>query len=228
MADLIDTRGGEGGSRLAAALRARAPGPWRIVACPLIGFRTLGASVPAGTVPIFTSARGAAACGPGTGPAWCVGPRTAEVARARGWDPLDGGGTAEALVRAVLGAPGTGPLLHVRGRHARGEVARTLRAAGRQADEIVAYEQPLLDPPQAAIRALRSDRALVVPLLSPRGAAHFAALARNASAPLHIVALSAAVADGWGGPVAAVSDRPDLPSLAAAAAPLLVAGGRGG
>ncbi|PRY93183.1 uroporphyrinogen-III synthase [Hasllibacter halocynthiae] len=229
MPDLLNTREGGDGPRLERAFRALAPGGWRAVPCPLIGFRpTGGVLVPEGAVPVFTSAKGVRSVPGGAGPAWGVGPHTAEVARAAGWDAREGEGDAASLVAAILRAPPVpGPFLHVRGRHARAEVAALLRGGGREASEVVAYDQPLLEPPEEARRALRGAAPLVVPLLSPRAAAHFAALAGNACAPLHIVALSRAVAEAWGRPVAAVADRPELASLAEAAAPLLV-GGAGG
>ena len=228
MPDLLNTRLGKDAARLEGALRERAPGPWRSVPCPLIGFEPAGVAVPLGAIPIFTSAKGVLSASPGTGPAWCVGPRTAEVARGRGWAARIGGGTADALLEAVLAVPPEGFLLHVRGEHARGDLAARLRDRGRDAREVVAYRQPFLPLSDAASKALSDVGTLVVPLLSPRAGAHFGQIARNARAPLHIVALSAAVAEAWGGPVAALADRPEIEALAVSAAPLLVAGGARG
>lgn len=126
-------------------------------------------------------------------PAWCVGPRTAEAARAGGLVAVEAGPDAEALLAALLAARPGGPLLHLRGEHARGGLAARLRAAGLEACESVAYRQVALEPTEAARRALDGARPLLVPLFSPRSAALFVAWAPQA--PLHVVAMSEAVAE---------------------------------
>lgn len=160
---------------------------------------------------ILTSENGAARAG-GLGlralPAWCVGPRTAAVARAQGLDPVEAGPDVEALLAALFAARPPGPLLHLRGEHAQGEVAARLRAAGIEAREAVAYRQEALPATQEARAALDARGLLVVPLFSPRSAALLAGW--HPRAPLRVVAPSEAVAR------AAAALRPERLDLAAA------------
>jgi uroporphyrinogen-III synthase len=145
---------------------------------------------------ILTSENGAARAGDlGLAgiPAWCVGARTAAVARSQGLDAVEAGPDAEALLKRLLQLAPSGPLLHLRGEHARGDLATRLRAAGLDAWECVAYRQAALPPTPEARRALGGAAPLLVPLFSPRSAALLAAW--QPGAPLHVVALSEAVAE---------------------------------
>jgi uroporphyrinogen-III synthase len=93
---------------------------------------------------ILTSENGAARAGElGLAglPAWCVGPRTAQAAREAGLEAVEAGPDAEGLLAALLAARPQGPLLHLRGEHARGDLAPRLRAGGLEAREAVAYAQ---------------------------------------------------------------------------------------
>ena len=132
--------------------------------------------------------------------ALCVGDRTAAAARAIGLDATSASGTADDLVEAVLATPDTGPLLHLRGAEARGEIAKRISAEGRQIDEAIIYEQmPEKLSPEANLM-LAGARSIVLPLFSPRSAALLGIASERASAPLRIVALSAAVVEHWSGP----------------------------
>ena len=149
--------------------------------------------------------------------AWCVGPRTATAARAAGFLPRDGGGTAQALIdRLVAERPG-GVLLYLRGREVRVDVAAQLAAAGLTCVDRVAYDQrprPLSDAARAALRT--PGRPCVLPVFSP---ATGAALARSGpfAAALHVIAMSPDVAES----VAAldvssldIAARPDAEAMA--------------
>ena len=170
---------------------------------------------------IFTSGNGVRALGPGQPldgrRAWAVGGATAAAVRAAGAECRVAGGDAKALVAQILAGPDDGPYLHLRGRHARGDVAAQLRAAGRRADEAVVYDQqerPLSAP---ALAALRGADPVVLPLFSPRSAALVAAAAGQIRAPLHVVALSAAVAAAWNGDAGVeIAAAPDAGSMARA------------
>lgn len=152
-------------------------------------------TVPAGL--ILTSENGAEAAGrlglpPGL-PAWCVGTRTAEVARAAGFAAINADGDAEVLQRAILSAPDAGPLLHLRGDHARGDIVPRLRAAGRAARDIVVYRQEDRPLSAEAKAVLAGPARVVLPLYSPRTATIIADQGPF-SAPLHVIAISPAVA----------------------------------
>ncbi|MBF9030639.1 uroporphyrinogen-III synthase [Rhodobacterales bacterium HKCCE3408] len=186
--------------------------------------------VPTGAVPsldgigalIFTSENGVRVFADASGerdlPAWCVGPRTEAVARDLGFDPRAGGGDAAALVTTILAAPDDGPLLHLRGAHARGEIAERLRAAGRDAREAVIYRQEERAPDRP-IAPMANARTVIVPLFSPRSAALFAAIQSGAPGDWRLVCLSEAVAEALPEPLrslATVAERPDAGALVTA------------
>ena len=176
---------------------------------------------------VFTSANGvrayAAAGGPRGLPSFAVGEATAEAARRAGIAAEAAGGDARALVTHLAARRPSGRIVHVRGEHARGDVAARLREAGLRAEEAVLYRQVLL-PFSDRARALLSGRAPVVaPLFSPRTAEQFARQHRG-GAPLWILAMSEAVARRVSHLPArriAVATRPDAPAMLAGVAGLL-------
>ncbi|WP_210528499.1 uroporphyrinogen-III synthase [Rubellimicrobium arenae] len=141
-------------------------------------------------------ARRAGALGLAGLPAWCVGRRTADVAAAEGLQARVAGQEAEELVERLLTERPSGLLLHLRGEHARGNIAARLNAAGLCAGEAVAYSQEALPPTPEAHAALQDPDPLVVPLFSPRSATLLAAW--TPAAPLDVIALSDAVAQAAG------------------------------
>jgi uroporphyrinogen-III synthase len=167
---------------------------------------------------IFTSRNGVRAYrdldGP-TLPAICIGAGTADMAREAGHEADARGGDAEGLVAALVAAPPEGPLMHIRGEVARGDVAARLTAAGIDTRAAVIYRQTLLDLTEEA-RALLSDRRpVIVPLYSPRTAARLAEVA-TPRAPLHLVAMSNAVTRAAAALHAenrVIADSPDAPAM---------------
>lgn len=133
-------------------------------------------------------------------PALCVGDRTAAAARSIGLNAVSVGGTSDDLVEAILGRPAAGALLHLRGAESRGEIAARLSAEGRQIDEAIVYDQRPLKLSLEAKRLLSGDLPVVLPLFSPRSAALLGNDTEHSRAPLHLVALSLAVAERWSGP----------------------------
>ena len=218
---LLLTRPEGDARRFEVRVRALAPGAWRGVIAPLIEIVPLAEPAEPDGVPIFTSAHAVRFAGPGRGRfAWCVGPRTAAVARAAGWAPREGGGDAQALLAAILAAPPE-PLLHLRGVHARVALSERLRAAGREAAERVVYDQRALGLTAEARGVLDGAAPVVAPAFSPRGAALLADAVGNPSAPFRVIAVSAAAAEPlrrWSPVVAA---RPDGEAMAETTATLL-------
>lgn len=164
---------------------------------------------------IFTSANGVEAVAPRSArrdmPAYCVGPATQAAARAEGWTADALGGTADALVDALIAARPSVPLYHLRGEQARGSVARRLTDAGYPTIDIVVYAQRLqpLDP--LLRRRIENDALVIAPLFSPRTARQFAAQTRGGRG-LSMIALSPAVAAPLARLVRAdlhLADRPD-------------------
>ena len=146
---------------------------------------------------ILTSENGAVAAGriPGLPRrAFCVGDRTAAVARDAGFDPTSAGGDAQALVALILSERESGPLLHIRGEHAGGDIAERLNAAGVVTVEVVAYRQQEQPLSPAAYTAMQGRRAVILPLFSPRTVSILAQQGPF-SAPLHAVCISTAVAE---------------------------------
>lgn len=171
-----------------------------IVYAPLIETRPICARVDLSGLRgvIFTSANGVRAASAlnidPAGPCHCVGARTTEQASAAGWDARQAGANADDLVATLSKTRPDAPLLHLRGAHARGDIARRLTQAGIATREQVIYDQILHPPGDPARKILAQDVPVIVPLFSPRTARQFADHAVF-QAPLYLAAMSQAVAD---------------------------------
>jgi uroporphyrinogen-III synthase len=151
---------------------------------------------------IFTSANGVLHAPKGEGrPAYCVGAQTTAEATAHGWTAHQMGDTAQELIAAICADPPECPLLHLSGRHTRGDIAQTLTNAGIATERVTIYEQSLLGLDAAARLALQGP--CVVPVFSPRSAAQLAKEAHGKLDQAYIIALSDAVA----GPLAGENAR---------------------
>ena len=222
MAILLLTRPVQSASRTKAEVERLCPGA-RVVVSPVIEIVPVdpgGLPVPAGL--ILTSENGAEAAGrlglPAGLRAWCVGDQTAEAARAEGFDAVSAGGNAEMLLTLILSDGGGGSLLHLRGEHARGDIAPRLRAAGRQAWDAVVYRQEARPLSEEARAILGGTEPVVLPLYSPRSASVLANQGPFA-APLRVVAISAAVlaaAEPLAAAESCLSGRPDGDAMLAA------------
>lgn len=157
---------------------------------------------------ILTSENAVPHAGPGRGrPAICVGPRTAELARAAGFAVTQGPGDAAGMMPLLTGlGPGW---VHLRGVR----VAAELPVPG-----IVVYDQRLQPLGEAARALLDQTRPVIVPVMSPRSARIAADATRGARAPLMIAAISRAAADAWTTRAAAraIAATPDEPGVTAA------------
>ncbi|MHA7874873.1 uroporphyrinogen-III synthase [Roseivivax sp.] len=174
--------------------------PGAVVISPLIEI------VPEGALPdmagiaglIFTSAHGVEAYQRAGGPhrpnCFAVGSATAEAARAIGLHPATAEGDAEALIALIQATSPEGPLLHLRGRHARGDIAARLTEGGIETREAVLYDQRRAGLSPEAQAALGGTAPVVAPLFSPRTADLLAASGPFA-APLYVAAMSGAVAE---------------------------------
>ncbi len=171
---------------------------------------------------IFTSANGVAAARErGVRPSLpvsCVGDATAEAARRAGWTVDDSFETADALVAALSARHPQAPLLHLRGVHARGDIAGRLTAMGIETRAQALYDQQLVALSDAARKALQGDDPVIVPLFSPRTARQFADAGRG-HAPLYLAAISEAAAkplENMNHSALIVADRPDGAAMAEA------------
>ena len=169
-------------------------GTVRVLIAPLMEIESMDAIPDPDTFAgvIFSSVNGVAHAPEGQGrPAYCVGAATTRNAAARGWDAVQGGETASELIVDVLARHPRGPLLHLAGAHTRGDIAETLADAGLPTQRVTLYRQILLPLEAEACAALQTP--CIVPLFSPRTAAHFANEAGNLAPMAHLIALSSAV-----------------------------------
>lgn len=164
---------------LADLLRARAGSQTPIVIAPLMRIESIPAAWDrAAPVLLFTSQQGVAEYraqgGAGGGRAFCVGDSTARAAEAAGLQATSAGGTVEDLLRLLIARRPAGPLLHLRGAHARGNLAQRLCDAGLQARECVVYTQQDVAPGDAARALFAAQAPVLAPIYSPRSALRFA------------------------------------------------------
>lgn len=148
---------------------------------------------------IFTSANGVEAFRKHGGRAKsqraiAVGDQTAQAADALGFRTLTAGGNAERLIAFVKEQGLIGPLLHIRGQIAVGDIAKNLTDASVPTKEAVLYQQVLQPLNAEATAALSQDRQVIAPLFSPRTARHLVAESPD-GARYDVAAISRAVAD---------------------------------
>lgn len=209
---LIVTRPEPQGRAFADQLRGMWEGDLRLIQSPLLQIVPCQIMMPDVTGLIFTSVNGVAQADmlglDKTLPAFCVGRKTADAAAATGFDPVIGPGTAHGLAQLIIALRPTGPLAHVRGRHARGDIAHTLTVAGVVCHDLIAYDQRVLGLSSDAKTALSGKNPVILPLFSPRTSAILEEIAPFA-APLHIVAISDAALPKLHGVTSAVATRPD-------------------
>ncbi|MFN3722481.1 MAG: uroporphyrinogen-III synthase [Paracoccaceae bacterium] len=192
-------------SRFASDLQERYGGLIEVVLSPLLSPRLLHPKLPAGPFGAIvltseTGARAAAAARDLPKRAYCVGDRTAEVARSVGFDAQSADGDADRLFDLLRNRSEDAPFLHLRGRDARGDLSARLSAAGVAAQQAVVYVQEPAVLSAKAVAALNGFGPVIVPLLSPRTAEIFLGELNNLpNAPqslprLRIAALSPAIA----------------------------------
>lgn len=160
-------------------------------------------------------------------PLLAVGDGTARVARSVGFvDVASARGDAAALLelcRARLGRE-RGPVLYLRGREVAHDLAPALAAEGYDVDPIVVYAtEPTLQFRPPVEQKLRQASIEAAILFSPRGAANFVSLVRQAGidytcAGMTLIAFSPAVAAATGDMVwrlQLVPEKPTIPALLA-------------
>ena len=169
----------------------------------------------AGEGVVFTSSNAVAVAGmlgvTGGRPAFCVGHATTEAARTAGWQAMFAGESADVLVRELSVRKSQYPLMHLRGVHARGNIAARLRDAGWEVREQAIYDQVLQPLSPVGQQVIEGQTPVIAPLFSPRMARHFAGLTKTPGT-IHVAAMSPAVAAGLevrGFASVVVSERPD-------------------
>ena len=202
----------EARSRALAAVVEAMPGvDARIIVAPIMEIVCTGdpPDLAPYTAIILTSTN-AVHCGPDLAGVrvHCVGERTAAAARDAGADVLTVAQDADTLVGRISGP---GPLLHLRGQHARGAVAQRLARAGTQTGEAVIYAQEARPLPTEARAAIEGEAAVVLPLFSPRSARLVGDTVRPGPA-CQVIAMSRAVADAWTGATGGAAEISDVPT----------------
>jgi uroporphyrinogen-III synthase len=126
--------------------------------------------------------------------AYCVGDRTASAARAAGMEAISAGGSAEDLKSLIMNHGQRRPMVHIRGEHSRGDVAKYLTEHGFDVRAVVAYRQVEASLSPEAHNVLEGEKAVLLPLFSPRTARIYFDQVGFARAPTHVIAMSSAVA----------------------------------
>lgn len=128
--------------------------------------------------------------------AFCVGDRTARLARRAGFLATSAKGDAADLLAVILQSGTPGPMLYLHGRETRGSLAQDLNKAGVETHATLAYAQDPRPLGAAVLRLIRKPGPVVLPVFSPRSAALLATQwqAADARSDACVVALSQAVA----------------------------------
>lgn len=121
-----------------------------------------------------------------------VGERTALQAQGYGAAATCLGDHVDGLIERIDEV--TGPALHTRGHHTRGDLAARAQAQGVTVDEVVIYDQAEHPLTSEARLALSSGKG-ILPLFSPRSATLVAAYDCHPST--EVIAMSRAVAEAW-------------------------------
>ena len=226
---ILVTRSEPGASETAARLRASGFAP---VIEPLFVIEPVEASIPAFDALAFTSANGVrrfALLSPRRNtPVFCVGARTAAVARELGFTgALSADGDVNALADLVISKLPTGAkLLHAGNEESRGDLAGRVQAAGRNAEFLPVFRAvPVTAPGSALARHFAGEASFAAVLVhSPRAGTILADLATaSPGARLPVAAISRAAA----APLLAhtsmieIAATPDEPALISALARLV-------
>lgn len=195
---LLLTRPGPASRRFAAAL---APLAVRVLISPVLRIQPVAhdtGRLDAARGLIFTSVNAVPAAGAGRArPAICVGPATAEAARAAGFDVTEGPGDAARMMPLLEGLDEG--WLHPHGAH----VAKVLPVP-----DMVVYDQLPHPLNAAALSVLAGEAPVILPLFSPRSARILSGQAADAQAPLWLAPISPAARDAWRGPAARILPAP--------------------
>lgn len=198
----------EAQSRAFLAQLEAVAGPMRHVISPLFELRPTGAPVPPTGEIVLTSGRAVEALEPGVlagRRAWCVGPRTAAMAREAGAEIVGQAADAAGL-RVAMAAAGVRAAVHLRGDHVAGDLA----LPGLNLEEIRVYESKDRPLTPEASRLLAGTGAVLAPVFSPRSARLLAQAAGTSLGRLTVVAISAAAAAPVAGAArVTVAPRPD-------------------
>jgi uroporphyrinogen-III synthase len=201
---VILTRPAAQSARFAAQLHARLGEGFDILCSPLMEPEFPATRLPDGPFEalILTSGTALEALPHLTGflppRAFCVGRRTADAARAHGFDAVSADGDAEALLALLLDQRPQGGLLHLHGEEPRGDLVVRLRAAGLRAEGLCVYRQRPRSLAAAVIARLEQPGYVLFPVFSPQSAQSLAEALRvlpRPAAMMQFTAISRATAE---------------------------------
>lgn len=155
--------------------------------------------------------------------AYCIGPATTKAALEKGWNARHVGHDADSLVDALQAMRPQGPLVHLSGRHTRGNITGRLAQTGLNITNIAVYDQILRPLSDEARQVILNASRVIVPLFSPRSATQFVQSAPTLRS-VQVIALSTAVAREIPGHAVLsviVTARPDAQAMGAALAEAL-------
>lgn len=200
---LLLTRPRAASERFAQQFRARFGSDWPVVISPLLEIVPVPAEIPQADALIFTSEQAVAplvAASPAAGRlAYCVGGRTAQVARAAGFEAVQGAGGAAELFDVITAQHRAGSLLHARGREVAFPLAEKLNLAGIETKEAIIYTQVARPPTAEVCAALAGNTPVITAVFSPNSGRQLAPLLAEARAPLRLAAISEAAGQSIAG-----------------------------
>lgn len=145
--------------------------------------------------------------------AFCVGDRTAAVARLAGFEVSSAGGNADDLLAHISSAAPVGRMLLLQGQDSVGDLKNRLISAGIETVSQIIYRQIAQTLTDEAISVMQGSAAVILPIFSPRSARLLATELRRvaAKAPVLVAALSPAVAEAFDFPTVftEIAARPD-------------------
>lgn len=227
---ILNTRPEPQASRFTEEILTRFGDQARVVASPLMVLELLPVVVPSLSFQalVLTSESGAlavrklqaeGACLPPR--AYCVGDRTAEVAKRAGIETVSAGGDAGDLVR-LIASHQTGALLYLHGEDRAADLEAALLPFGREVTSLKAYRQRAAALTAPARAVIASGEGLILPLFSPRSARLFleaaADLPLSHLQPVVISENARSILPRVLAERALVAARPDGPSMIAAIA----------
>ncbi|MDD9921145.1 MAG: uroporphyrinogen-III synthase [Boseongicola sp.] len=125
-----------------------------------------------------------------------VGEETGRLSRSFGADAVTLGANVEEFLANSRSLEG--PCVHLRGRHARGDLAQRLTESGIGTDDIVVYEQVPQDLTEQAKALIQSGATVIAPVFSPRSARLLSELLADEDR-VTAIAISPAAANEWTG-----------------------------
>ncbi|KAJ57206.1 hypothetical protein ACMU_01555 [Actibacterium mucosum KCTC 23349] len=227
---LLITRPADGARRFAAGFADM--GGVQVIVSPVVGIRSISAAahLPADGLLILASRaavqRAQEVFVGRRNSAYCIGAETARFATRSGIEVLGTAPTAAHLVAKMRNHPPGKPLLHLRGQHSTGAIAKHLSAAGIACDETVVYAQIPRELSLKAHEILQKPFPVIMPLFS-----RFAARSLGDQLPAMpiapaLVAISQGVADAWSGPsprLTLIAESPDGAAMHRGVADAIVA-----